>query len=368
MARISLSFDAWRAGRVAPATLEVPTVVHTVVESPELKATLRGFADPISNLAVSPDGRTAAITQSQAGLVSLWDIPTRTARAACKSEWGVPYRLAFAPDGNTLAVAYFLKEGKGGGVGLWDVASGKQVAMLRRDEAARVYGLAYASDGKLIAASEVRKDANETRTDIVLWNVATRTVHSVWPLKEVATILAFSADGTLFVPVLALSDGQFSGSQIRRWNAATGKEVAALKDENRDPNPIHLMALSPAGKLVAGSSGKEIFVWELARGQRPMLRKEFPRTVHALAFAPDGKTLALALGNSPGAAHEPGQIALWDTSSDREPIFLGGHRSMVWCVAFAPDGRTLLSGGQDRTVRIWDVGSLVSKRAAARGP
>lgn len=34
---------------------------------------------------------------------------------------------------------------------------------------------------------------------------------------------------------------------------------------------------------------------------------------------------------------------------------LEGHSGLVRCVAFAPDGKTLVTGGSDRTVRVWDA-------------
>jgi hypothetical protein len=72
-----------------------------------------------------------------------------------------------------------------------------------------------------------------------------------------------------------------------------------------------------------------------------------PWALAAVAFAPDGKTLA-----SGGA---DGVVRLWDTSTSRERRHLEGHRGAVKAVVFTPDGKLLASAGTDGTVHVWDA-------------
>jgi WD40 repeat protein len=101
----------------------------------------------------------------------------------------------------------------------------------------------------------------------------------------------------------------------------------------------------------------------------------------ALAFSPDGKTLASGGGSLALSGSGSGEVKLWDVATEKLRRDLTGHKEMVLTLAFSPDGRTLASGSDDGkegggTLILWDVASGKEKtrfdnpfvRALAFGP
>jgi len=72
------------------------------------------------------------------------------------------------------------------------------------------------------------------------------------------------------------------------------------------------------------------------------------RGIRAVAFAPgDPCTLA--------SAGDDRLVRLWDLGSGRPRAALEGHRDAVMALAFAPDGVRLASAGRDSVLIAWDV-------------
>ncbi len=120
--------------------------------------------------------------------------------------------------------------------------------------------------------------------------------------------------------------------------------VAASRPVGRPGERLVLAA------VVLATAGLTYAAGRFARGPEWPERAILPVTggpVRALAFSPDGHTLA--------AGNEDGTVVLWNVGQERAAAVLAGHRDAVTCIAFSPDGHTLASGGRDRAIRLWDV-------------
>ncbi|MDD5266652.1 MAG: hypothetical protein PHO08_05935 [Methylococcales bacterium] len=299
------------------------------------------------------------------------------------------FQLALMPDGRQLMLAC-----DDGRVVFWDLQKWEKLRVLSID----TRSMALTQDGSRLVYA--------TTSQLVVCEV--QTGHTLITL-DAAPPFAITADGQCIVASSLLgritSDNQLEYF-LSVWDLVNGCKLFSLPGQDRE---ITALAIMPDERcIVSGSCNGELKVWdlknrtalaklklydapintvvtngrhvavadsilgrvsvwdlgsaeELLAGFAPKLVWDHAlnSSIRAITLIPDGKSLALGLGN--------GKVLILDCQNGAEICRLPGHEYAVTAVVGMLDNRRLVSSSEDGTLIIWDLDRAVVPLKLAPG-
>ncbi|HVK11757.1 MAG TPA: hypothetical protein VM597_23495, partial [Gemmataceae bacterium] len=252
-----------------------PNVIHTGNRLRLYDLTTDAFVDRFpafhgdaQMLAFSPDGKQLMTVDHRDGGVRVWDVATgkelRSFRAVPEGRAARSHdvwRAALSPDGRTLAVTY---QPVGHGffspfaVRLWDVAAGAE----RHDLGGHFYyaTAAFSPDSRFVVTASqplqqfAREQLKRPLNQVFVWDVATGQRVAALPdgLPTGAEVAAFTPDGLTLA--LATPTGTVEIWETSTWTKRT--EYRGHRDR------VNSLAFGPDGRLYTGGLDTTVLAWD----------------------------------------------------------------------------------------------------------
>ncbi|MGH7173567.1 MAG: TIGR03067 domain-containing protein [Gemmataceae bacterium] len=291
--------------------------------------------------------------------------------------------VALSPDGAWLAAS----GAPSNAVRVWEMASGKELAILR-GHAARVESTVFSRDGKRLFTA----DADKVRVWALPQGKLVRSITA--PIDVLSYQLTLSRDDKWLVsgPDREPSpgpDGTLPVARFRLWNVETGREMRRFDIvrtpaerawqyvdyflKGRGADAVMGTAISRDGKwVVAGTQRGEVHVWDAATGRK---LRTFGRSKDFVSVplgfgGKNGQSLATQVytfADGPKIWADPlhgplATIVLWDAVKGKVRHVIRGNECGR---GLSEDGQWLVTGREEKTVRIWDVDTGKKVRAFA---
>jgi eukaryotic-like serine/threonine-protein kinase len=325
------------------------------------------FLDVCELAVPSPDGHTLAT--SREGTLCFWDIKTGVLLHRREAHDAIIRCMTFSADGSRL-----LTGSDDGTLGLWDSGNAQRTRTFRHSNC--VFWCAFVPGSNRALSLDLGP-----LSELKLWNLDTGML--IESTVSSTRGLAVSPDGRT---VLTAKDSA-NNRVLQLWDIS---ERAPIRDFGlRNDSTIYSVALSPDGSIgLSGNAEHEVKLWQVSTGQLLRTFKPPVGQVRQVQFASDSRSI-LVRGNdltprildaetgnqlqsfdsgdrSEHAMFTPdgkavttvsnsGIVHLWQRGPGRDVECILMHIDRSNAVSISSDGRLALSGGVDRSLKLWDV-------------
>ena len=294
----------------------------------------------VTALAYSPDGQYIAVSGNREVLIHKADGSAIVARLQGNAE-----RILSVAFNKDMLLVGGGTPARSGEVQLWDTKTWKQIRAVQTTEDT-VFGASISPDSTRIAVGGADNTVRmiEAATGKELFKISN---HENWVLGTL-----FTLDSKRIISV-----GRDRAAKLT--DAATG---AFLENVNLLRGELAAIARHPSKEIIViGGDERYAYIYQVDRGRNIRIADDANQirkldrengSIFALAWSPDGKTIAVA-GLGP-------EVNLYDAESGKLTGSCKGHSAGIYVVAFSPDSKRVATGGFDGQIRLYDAanGSL----------
>lgn len=307
-------------------------------QKPEL-VVQTGHPKGVRKIVFSPNDKLITTADAEAQSVKLWDASNKTQIRSFSTGDSKIWDIKFSADSKNLVSV------GGENIEFWDVETGNKIKEVRIP---RLFQ----------CLSNLNDDATylvgNCGFDVIIWETATgKTLHNFkLNLFDSFSSIALSPNNDLVVrgdTLINIKTGEIFKLNIPENKTNTVKSQTSGGSGGRT-YIISDAVFSPDSKILAISESKRIILYETLSGKILHLFEGVEEGSISMAFSPNGKFLI--------SGREDKTIKIWDVESKKELSKITNKQSsVIECLAFSKDGRQLASGGAESIVRLWDFES-----------
>lgn len=286
----------------------------------QLVRTMVGHTSGIKVIAFSPEGRYLA-SAGKDGQIKIWDWQAGLEIKTLNGHSDIITGLAWSPDGTRLASASWDRK-----VAIWDFATGNELNSFTHEGWVRV--VAWSPDGQFVLSSG-------DDSCLKIWQVELGVLSAEFEIGDKVMSLSAAPDGSLAAVVLG------SGA-VKVIDFETGAESSL----GQYPSGVSALSWSFDGRYLAAGTARQILIWDW---EEQKLVQSINAENEILALGWGRKSHLLASGSHRGI------IDLWSAQTGANLLHITGHTRAVKALAWSPQGDSLASAGDDGTIRIWDL-------------